>query len=415
MREELFSSNFTPLTPPETDEDRLSWLRLYRSRKVGPATFFRLMHEHGSATAAIDALPEIARAAQIKDYSPASEVDIETEYNRGQKRGATLICFGEPDYPESLAKIDDAPPILWAIGDKGILSRPMISMVGARNASGLGDRMARQLAAELGEAGYIVVSGLARGIDASAHWGALPTGTLAVLGGGVDVLYPAENRELFDRIGISGLRLSEQPIGLKPHARHFPPRNRLISGLAQGLVVVEAAARSGSLITARNALDQGREVMAVPAHPFDGRGTGCNMLLRDGARLIRNAADVIEALGAQDDPPGPAYCPLPRTDWRSQARVALDRIKSGGHPQGPRTTSTKQKAQRRASADDLQSTILARLGPTPLAEDQLIRDLKQPAQIVSPVLLDLELDGMIIRHAGGMISLGETAYSSDQH
>ncbi len=280
MSEEKHSSTHPPL-PPTTEDDRVLWLRLLRSRRVGPSTFFRLINEHGSASAAFEALPEVAQAAGAKDYKTCPEGVALAEMKAAKAAGGRMICIGEADYPEMLAHISDAPPLLWAIGDTEILHRPMIALVGARNASSLGTRMARSLTLELAQKGLVVVSGLARGIDTAAHLAALDTGTIAVMAGGVDVLYPSENANLARDIANSGLRLSEQPMGMSPQARHFPRRNRIISGMSQAVVVVEAAAKSGSLITARNALDQGREVLAVPGHPFDARASGCNMLIRD--------------------------------------------------------------------------------------------------------------------------------------
>ena len=382
MTEDLFSSHPT-LTPPETDEDRVSWLRLLRSRRVGISTFFRLMGEHANATSALAALPEIARAASVSDYSICPEGVAIAEMKAADAIGAKMICYNDANYPADLADIADPPPILWAIGDLGLLSRPMVAMVGARNASSLGTRMARKMASELAEAGFVVVSGLARGIDTAAHLAALEGGTIAVQAGGVDVIYPKENATLTDDIGKSGLRLSEIAIGTQPQARHFPSRNRIISGLAKAVVVVEAAARSGSLITARDALDQGRDVLAVPGHPFDARAFGCNALLRDGATLVRSAADVIEAISAQQPAlqvtPTPQPIPAPE-------------------PQSRPTRTLRDMAS-------LHSEILSRLGPSPVAEDQLIRDLNLTSQQVSPTLLNLELDGEITRAAGGLLSL----------
>ena len=381
MAQEFQTSTHPPL-PPTTEDDRHAWLRLLRSRKVGPATFHRLLNEHGTAQNALAALPEVARTAGIEGYEicPAGVIDAEFKAARAAK--ARLLCLGDPDYPQTLADIADAPPVLWTIGDPAYLSAPMIALVGARNASSLGTRMARALAAELGEAGFVIVSGLARGVDAAAHLAALKTGTVAVMAGGVDSIYPAENAGLAFEIGAKGLRLSEQPMGLTAQARHFPRRNRIISGLARAVVVVEAAARSGSLITARDALDQGRDVLAVPGHPFDARAAGCNMLIRDGAQLVRNAADVIAALperGAAARPAQPdlwAEIPAPPPEKRSLRETAA-----------------------------LHQQILARLGPSPVAEDQLIRDLSVPAGRVGPVLVDLELDGKIQRQSGGLLSL----------
>jgi DNA processing protein len=381
MAGEINSSTHPPL-PPTAEDDRFSWLRLLRSRRVGVSTFWRLMSEHGSAAAALVALPEVARAAGISDYTPCPEGVIHAELKAAKRAGAVMLCKGSANYPQSLCDISDAPPILWAVGNLTLLQRPMIAMVGARNASSLGTRMARRMAEDLGQAGFVVVSGLARGVDAAAHLAALPTGTIAVMGGGVDVIYPAENAVLADEIRKDGLILSEQPMGLQPQSRHFPARNRIISGLAQAVVVIEAAAKSGSLITARNALDQGRDVLAVPGHPFDARAAGCNMLLRDGATLARSAEDVIEALGAPERPlplpaPRPADLPLPEP-------------------------SRMQRGLRATAA--LHQKILDRLGPSPLAEDQLIRDLGSSSTDVTPVLVDLELDGQITRAPGGLVS-----------
>ncbi|AAV96313.1 DNA-processing protein DprA [Ruegeria pomeroyi] len=379
MTEEQFSSYHPPL-PPTTEEDRFSWLRLLRSRRVGPTTFRRLMHEHGTAQNALAALPEVARAAGVEGYEICPPGVVEAELKAAKAAKARLLCLGDADYPSHLAGISDAPPLLWLLGDPALLRRPMIALVGARNASSLGTRMARALAQDLGTAGFVVVSGLARGIDTAAHLAALPSGTIAVMAGGVDTVYPAENTHLAADIAQHGLRLSEQPMRLTPQARHFPRRNRIISGLAQAVVVVEAAAKSGSLITARDALDQGREVLAVPGHPFDARAAGCNMLIRDGAHLVRNAEDVITALPALTAPqPQPDLCDLMQ------------------QPAPPAKRSLRETVA-------LHSLILDRLGPSPVAEDQLIRDLAASPGEVAPVLVDLELEGRINRQAGGLLS-----------
>jgi DNA processing protein len=339
------------------------------------------MAEHGTAAAALDALPEVARAAGVTDYAVCPPGVAEAELRAGKAAGARMITCRDAAYPDALRDLPDAPPVLWVMGEVSVLTRPMIALVGARNASSLGTRMARSLAAELSERGHTIVSGLARGVDTAAHLASLPGGTVAVMAGGIDVIYPAENTQLAGDILTTGLRLSEQPPGLVPQARHFPGRNRLISGLAQAVVVVEAAAKSGSLITARNALDQGREVMAVPGHPIDARAGGCNMLIRDGATLVRSAADVIEA--------------LPRTRHETvQAEMPLD--------PAPQPEAEPRRGLRETAA--LHGEILQRLGPSPLAEDQLIRDLGAPAGAVAPALLDLELDGQITRAPGGLLS-----------
>ncbi|MFV0244761.1 MAG: DNA-processing protein DprA [Qingshengfaniella sp.] len=398
MTQQLFSFHTTPLTPPTSEEDRLSWLRLYRSRRVGAATFRRLMGEHGSAEAALAALPGIAEAAGVRDYQTTTRQQAEAEWRSGLKHRARLICMGDPEYPTLLADISDAPPLFWAVGDTTLLSRPLIGMVGTRRCSSLGERMARHLAGGLGEAGLTVVSGMARGIDAAAHDAALPYGTIAVLGGGADIIYPPENTSLYHNIRNRGLVISEQPMGLPPQARHFPQRNRIISGLCMGLIVVEAAAKSGSLITARNAGDQGREVMAVPGHPFDARASGCNMLLRDGATLIRSTPDVLEVLGHD-----PEQAPL-RPAQPARPRRSLLSRKPAAPPATPVPTPPSP-AKHRQDARELPAEILSRLSAAPLNEDQLIRDLGLSAAVVGPALIDLELDGLAIRHPGGLVSL----------
>lgn len=365
-------------------DDPVDWLRLIRSRRVGAVTFHRLLGEHGSAQAALAALPQIARAAGVEDYAVCPAEVAAAELRAGRACGAKLLLWGGPGYPASLQDLPDAPPILWAVGQVEMLQRPMVAMVGARNASSLGQRMARRLAEGLGESGQVVVSGLARGIDAAAHEAALPTGTVAVMAGGVDVIYPEENASLATQIAAKGCLLSEQPMGAVPQTRHFPLRNRIISGLSRAVVVVEAAARSGSLITAKDALDQGREVLVVPGHPFDARAAGCNMLLRDGATLIRHAGDVAEALGLRA-PSGapqvlPAAPPLPGPDL----------------PRRPLGDIAAVHGQ-----------ILDRLGPSPLAEDQLIRDLALPPSVLTPALVSLELEGRITRAPGGLLARAE--------
>ncbi len=372
------SSTHPPL-PPTSEDDQFMRLRLLRSRRVGISTFQRLLIEHGTAQNALAALPEVARAAGVQRYEICPEGVIHAELKAGRAAGARLVAQGSPDYPEALQDLRDAPPFLWVLGDVTKLQKPMIALVGARNASSLGTRMARALARDLGAAGYVVVSGLARGVDAAAHLAALETGTVAVQAGGVDTIYPAENAQLAQDIAAHGARISEQPMGLNPMARHFPARNRIISGLAKATVVVEAAAKSGSLITARDALDLGRDVLAVPGHPMDARASGCNMLIRDGATLVRDASDVIETLA-----------PLAQ---HTQADLPL-------------AVPEKPPKDRRSLQDTatLHQQILARLGPSPVAEDQLIRDLARAPETVAPALLELELDGCIDRAPGGLLT-----------
>ena len=370
------SSSVSPTTLPLAEENLVDRLRLLRSRRVGVVTYRRLIGEHGSAAAALAALPSIARAAGVDSYHVCQRDDAMAELRAGKRLGARLVIEGTDAYPAGLRDIPDAPPLLWALGDHALLTRPAIAIVGARNASSLGLRMAKRLAQDLSAAGYAVVSGLARGIDRAAHEGALDGGTIAVQAGGVDDIYPAEHAALAAEIAAKGLRVSEMPMGVSPQARHFPARNRIISGMARAVIVVEAAAKSGSLITAANALDYGRDVLAVPGHPFDARAWGCNTLIRDGATLIRDADDVLEAIGPPDtdlseNPAPPVAVPARRT-LRDTAK--------------------------------LHRLILDRLSTAPVAEDQLMRDIRACATEVAPVLVDLELDGKIVRSAGGMVA-----------
>jgi DNA processing protein len=368
------SAKIPPGALPRSEAAALDWLRLARSRRVGPATFIRLVRELGSATAALEELPGIAAEAGVRGYAPASRADALAEWQAATDAGARPLLLGASDYPALLATIADPPPLLWALGDPAVAARPAVALVGARNASALGCRMASRLAAELGAAGLVVVSGLARGIDAAAHRAALATGTIAAQAGGVDVVYPPENAELAAAIPVAGLRLSEMPISHAPKPQDFPRRNRLVSGLALGVVVVEGALRSGSLITARAALDQGREVMAVPGSPLDPRAGGCNQLIRDGATLVRSAADVAEALAESLG----TRLPLRPTPAPTHA------------PPSPAT--------------GLETRLLELLAPSPVAEDELIRALGEPAAAVAATLIDLELAGLVQRHPGGQVS-----------
>lgn len=367
---------------PVHSEDSLDRLRLLRSRRVGATTFHRLLEEHGSAAAALAELPAIARAAGVDGYEICPIGVVQAELDQGMKLGAQLLLHGAVGYPQALLGLPDAPPILWALGDTGLLRRPSVAMVGARNASSLGVRMARRLALGLSTAGFCVVSGLARGIDAAAHTAALEGEgrTVAVMAGGVDVVYPAENAGLAAEISAKGCRISEHPPGVEPQARHFPMRNRIVAGLARAVIVVEAAAKSGSLITAKAALDYGREVLSVPGHPFDARASGCNMLIRDGAVLARSTSDVLEVLGA-------------RALSQSEPEEVLPVLP------GPEARSRPLK-----DVALLHDMILSRLGPSPLAEDQLLRDLKVTPSDLAPELLTLELDGRIARQPGGLLA-----------
>lgn len=371
--------------------DPVDRLRLIRSRRVGAVTYHRLVAEHGSVAAALAALPDVARAAGVEEYSPCPVEVARHEMAQARLAGARMVVPGDGLYPALLAQLPDAPPFLWVRGDPSWLARSMVALVGARNASSLGLRMARRLAQGLGAAGQVVVSGLARGIDAEAHEAALPTGTVAVMAGGVDVVYPEENAALAARLSEGGCLVSEQPMGLVPQARHFPLRNRIIAGMARAVVVVEAAARSGSLITARDALDMGREVMAVPGHPFDARAAGCNLLIRDGAVLVRQVSDVLEGLAAV-------------TGHLEEAVEDADVIEDMPAPPGGDLPGPVPPRRPLADMAALHGQILTRLGPCPVAEDQLIRDLGLPAEAVARGLVALEMEGQVLRQPGGMLS-----------
>ena len=369
--------------PPRalTDIERRDWLRLIRSENVGPITFFHLLRRFGSAAAALDALPELSRRggrARALIVHPKSRA--EDEIAETSRLGARLVAHGEPEYPPPLAAIEDAPPLITVKGHIHLVSRPAVAVVGARNASANGVRFARQLAAELGAAGLVVVSGLARGIDTAAHVGALDSGTIAALAGGIDVVYPPDNETLHTEIGARGLLLTEMSPGTVPTATHFPRRNRLISGAALGLVVVEAARRSGSLITARLALEQGREVFAVPGSPLDPRAQGANQLIRSGATLIETAEEIVRALKPLIDRP----LGEPRSAWDDPAVSPL------------------------ADGADMPATrelILEKLSPTPTPVDEIIRQCQLSAATVLTVLLELELAGRLLRHPGNQVSL----------
>jgi DNA processing protein len=380
----------TGVSPPSSTADALDRLRLARSHGVGPRTFIKLLTRFDTAAEALGALPAIAaqsrRAVRIPDIT-----EIEAEIAAAKAAGARLLCLGEPAYPLGLAEIADPPPCLWARGDPAIAARSCVAIVGARNASAAGRRFAATLARELGAAGWAVVSGLARGIDRAAHEAALETGTVAAMAGGVDIPYPPEHAALAADLAERGLLLSAARMGEAPVARSFPKRNRIISGLSAGVVLVEAAERSGSLITARFALEQGREVMAAPGSPLEARAAGCNALIRDGAALIRNAEDVIEALGS---PRARTLRRSTRALWEADAPV--DETPPDAEPAAPRADG---------AAQDAPSRVAALLGPTPVSFDDLCRAAALSAPALSAALLELDLDGRIERRPGDMIAL----------
>ena len=352
-------------------------------------TFYALLRRFGSAKAALDALPRLSRPV-----TAITRREAEAELAALDRLGASLVCCGEPLYPATLAAVEDAPPVLTVVGNPELLQAPMVAVVGARNASANGRRIARELAQGLGEAGIAVISGMARGIDAAAHIGSLDTGSVAVVAGGIDVVYPEENRGLYDALCRQGAVVAELPLGTEPQARHFPRRNRIISGMARGVVVVEAAAKSGSLITARFALEQGREVFAVPGSPLDPRSRGCNDLLRSGATLTETAGDILTQLGPLlqgEMPPRAAMTPPRKTHL-----PLLQPLSSPGHggaaaPQIPE--------------DAMLELVVEKLSPTPVAVDELVRQCHLSAASVATLLLELELAGRIERHPGNLVSL----------
>lgn len=369
------------MAAPLSDKEKSARLRLARSENIGPVTFHDLLRVYGTAIRALEAVPELARrGGRTRPIKLASPREAESELKAIAKNGAELLFFDEADFPLLLAATDPAPPLIIVKGHKSLFARPSIAMVGARNASAAGLRMAGDIARELGAEGYAVTSGLARGIDTAAHKAALETGTIAVIAGGIDVVYPEQNRALQEAIGERGLLISEMPPGTKPQGRHFPRRNRLISGLSLGVIVVEAALRSGSLITARFALEQGRDVMAVPGSPLDPRAGGTNRLIKDGAPLIENAADALAALARQST-----------DDW---FREPSGRDGYGEPPAVPPEISDPERAE-----------ILSLLGPTPVEVDFLIRQSGLPARAVAAILLELDLSGKLRREPGQKVAL----------
>lgn len=355
-------------------EDLVDRVRLLRTSGIGPVTFRQLIMRFGTPAKALAAVPDLARRGGGRAPILYSKADAEREIVRVEKLGARYIALGQGLYPALLAEIEDAPPLLIAKGNLNLLDRQAVAIVGARNASAAACRFARGLAHDLGQHDLVVVSGLARGIDSAAHDGSMETGTVAVIAGGIDVVYPPENGERQKAIGEKGLLLAEMPPGTEPRARHFPYRNRIIAGISSATVVVEAAPRSGSLITARLAAEAGREVLAVPGSPLDPRAQGCNQLIRDGATLIQNAADVIEAV----------------RPFGNRVRSASVRF------EGPSEES---------NGEDALGPVEELLGPSPVPVDEIIRLSGAPSGAVQMALLELDLAGRLERHAGGKVSL----------
>ncbi len=356
--------------------DQFDRLRLIRSPNIGPVTFRQLIERFGNASAAIAALPDLVTRGGGGKAVLADPRAIERELTETRSLGARYLFLDDADYPELLTHLDNAPPAIIYRGNVELLARNPVAMVGARNASAGACRFARTLAYELGDADFAVTSGLARGIDTAAHVGSIDSGTIAVIAGGIDIAYPPENRELQDAIAERGLLIAEMPPGTEPRARHFPYRNRIIAGLSLGTVVIEAAPKSGSLITARLAAEAGREVMAIPGSPLDPRSLGCNQLIREGATLVQNAGDIAELLRPMDE----------RSVRRSGAKLAAPTaIEDGG--------------------DTDRRSVLDLMGMTYVSVDELVRQSGASQAVAQMVLLELELAGKLERGAGGKVRL----------
>lgn len=372
-----------PARPSLSREERLNWLRLIRSENVGPVTFRQLMNRYGGAAAALDALPELAaRGGRKRPIKICPKAAAERELAALERAGVTILALGTEEYPPLLAAIDDAPPLLFVRGHPDLLLRPTVSIVGARNASANGRKMARDIARELGAEGFAVVSGLARGIDAAAHTGSLELGTVAVMAGGVDVIYPPQHEDMYAEIVARGVAIAENPLGTEPQQRHFPRRNRLISGMSMGVLVVEAAVKSGSLITARMALEQNREVFAIPGSPLDPRSKGCNHLIKQGANVVENGEDIVTVLAGQlrstvAESPGSAY-------------------EMGGLDLAAPDENVLAEAR---------AEVLELLSFTPVAVDEVIRECQFSPSVVTMALLELELAGRCERRSGNFVAL----------
>lgn len=398
-----------------SDAQRLDWLRLIRSENVGPRTFRTLVNRYGGAGPALAALPELARQGG-RQIRIASREECEREMEAVQKFGARLLCLGEDDYPKNLRAIDAPPPVLLVLGDVALFERPSVAIVGSRNASAAGLAFTDRIVAELGARDFVIVSGLARGIDARAHRASLRTGTMAVLAGGLDRIYPPEHEDLARAIAQEGVLVSEMPLGWEARGRDFPRRNRLVSGLSLATLVMEAARRSGSLITARFATEQGREVFAVPGSPLDPRAEGANDLLREGASLCTQASDLLDALApilrdglpqpgtlfeTFDDPAEPLWDELDLIPFQAPLTEPGHEMDEEAKPYlaGPAAPDVSRKDE------DWRSIILDLLGPSPISLDDLARMSEAPPAQFRAIILDLELEGALERHGGNRVSL----------
>ena len=367
-----------------TEKEKLEWLRLIRTENVGPITFYKLLEAYGGAEQALLEIPNMAkRGGRLAKLKIPQITDVENEYKRLKKLGGNIVCACEPDYSESLLSCDDCPPVLMCLGDVSLLNKPNLALIGNRNPTIVSKNLARRIAGDLGQKGFVITSGMASGIDNCAHEGALETGTIAVLGGGVDVIYPKENSETYDNIVKQGLVISEVPMGTQPIARHFPKRNRIVAGLSKATVVIEAKLQSGSLITAKQALDYGRDVMAVPGHPMEPKAKGTNGLIQaQGASLVTSAQDIIDAMNHMIEPL-----------FKEEETPTFD---AGPH---------KQINKANLSSEEVKEILWEEyINYVAIDVNTIISESKIPVNLVLTCLLDLELAGKIERHAGNKVS-----------
>ena len=365
-----------------TAQERLDWLRLIRSENVGPITFHHLLQCYGSASAALERLQELARkGGRTKRLRITSSSAANEEMQRAEKIGLRMLCLPDAEYPAALRSLENAPPILYMLGNPHLITRPCIALVGSRDASANAMHLTHQFAADLSKHNFVIVSGMARGIDTSAHWGALKQGTIAVLAGGVDVVYPHSNRDLYDKMRECGVLLSEMPPSMQPLGRHFPRRNRIISGLCLAVVVIEATMRSGSLITARMALEQDKKVMAVPGFPSDARSRGTNRLIRNGASLVETSDDILEALQSL------LNIPLFKQELPDNSK--------------PRSQIEKESD---TLDDKAREQLLSLIGSAPTAIDKLVQQSQLPLTQILLLLVELELAEQIVREPAQRVS-----------
>ncbi len=403
----------TPAPLPQAaldDAQRLACLRLIRSENVGPVTFRELINRYGGATRALEALPALAARSSRGRPLKICPVDVaEAELAAAHRIGARPLFTIEPDYPPLLAHLDMPPPLIYAKGRLDLLTRPAIAIVGSRDASAAGRTLTRSLAHGLAAAGLVIVSGLARGIDAEAHQAALYTGTIAVLAGGVDIVYPPENAALYAEMSDVGCIVSEMAPGFNPRGQDFPRRNRIISGMSNAVVVIEAAKRSGTLITARMAGEQGREVFAVPGHPLDPRAEGTNHLIKNGATMVTSAADILDILG-------PSL--KPRFHFREPDPPPNE---PGSQPVGPAGEPVSKAAETKPEtsspphdAEGERARVLAALGPAPVNIDELVRVTGLSARVIQVAILELSLAGRVERHGLNLVSLSGASEDPDR-